>query len=173
MHPEQRQERQGVLSIEALLLIPLLLCILLAIIEFGLLISTQILLKSAAKQAADYAAMGMTRAEILGRVADVLGPTRYAIVSAPGTGTLAVDAIVPNPMDPLNPIVYPIFPVVDDPMDPNDGPDNPLPLNTGDTFQICITVNAIQLVPNLLAWCGFSLGDTKLTQCCSTTYVGP
>lgn len=166
MHPEKRQERQGVLSLEALLLIPVLLCILLAIIEFGLLISTQILLKSAAKQAADIAALGGSATDILDKIEDVLGTTRYGIITAPGTGTLQVDAsITSTPILPGEPLDYVLFP--DDPMNPY------VPATTGQTVQICITVDAIQLVPNLLACCGFSIADIKLTQCCSATYLGP
>ncbi len=140
-------KRRGSLSLEALLLIPVFLCVLFAVVEFGLMLASQTLIKSAAAQAAQVAALGGSDADILIKVADVLGMPRFAAPSLTVVATINSDPPVT-----LSPVPS--------------GPYTP-PMNVGDTVQICITVTASDWLPDLLACCGFSLGTTQLAGCAS------
>lgn len=71
--------RRGALSLETLLLIPVGLALILAVIEFGLLLSSQHLLDSASAQAVRVAARGGSEEAVAEAVERVLGPKRFKL----------------------------------------------------------------------------------------------
>jgi Flp pilus assembly protein TadG len=122
-------QRRGSLSIETLLLIPLGLALILGVVEFGLLLTTQHLLDSASAQAVRIAARHGSDDDLRRAVHAVLGEHRFTkanvfVTSANKDGT---------------------------------------PLRTGDLVEVRVEVLARDVVPNLLVFIGFGLGDKMLT----------
>lgn len=121
--------RRGGFSLETLLLIPVLLGVVLAVVEFGMYLANQSLVESASAQAVRIAARGGSEKDITRTVERILGKHRFSradvfVTSANADGS-AVD--------------------------------------TGDPIEIRIEILARDVVPDLLVFVGFGLGDRKLT----------
>lgn len=120
--------RRASLTIELLLITPVLVAVVIAAVEFALLIAAEHRLESAAALAARVAAQGGDAKAVSKAVHDSLGGGRWEKVE--------VKAILED--------------------------DGGRPLAAGSNVEVVVTIDAAQVVPDLLGFVGFSLKDQTL-----------
>jgi hypothetical protein len=129
-----RPARRGVVVIELLLVLPILLIALLGMIEFGMILTAEDELLTACREGARVASHGgCDRREIEEEV-------RHTVKRVLGKGRLGEACVEINWLP-------------EDPERPKKGRDR---------VEVAVHVEATRVVPNLLAWAGFSLGKRRL-----------
>lgn len=76
--PNRRSNRLATVSIEALFVVPILLVLAMAVVEFSLLIAAEQKLAEASGVAARTAAVGRSDADVKAAVKAILGPKQYS-----------------------------------------------------------------------------------------------
>jgi len=128
--------RQGVLSLELLIVLPILLIVMCAVVQFTmLLMASQTVHAAAAAGAREAALPGATAQTVQHRVQEVVENWRFADSLAP------VEIYVNDQPE----YTYPLYEAV-----------------PGDVVRVNITVDALATTPDLLQFIGLSLRNEKL-----------